>query len=85
VEEFQELPEVNVGCLIKGAFQKKGIPGATKKKEIVIGHGLTELGIELLSVLFEEVMATGVKAGGIEGPHEGNDEINDARGQGSLL
>ena len=86
MEEFQELPEVNVGCLIKGTFQKKGIPGAAKKKEITISCGLTELGIELLSVLFEEVMATGViQACGIEGTHKGNDEINDALGQGILL
>jgi hypothetical protein len=85
VEEFQELPEVDVRGLIKVAFQKKGILGAPKKKEIAISCGLTELGIELLSVLFEEVMATGVKAGGIEGPHKGNDKINDACGQGSLL
>ena len=86
VEEFQELPEVDVRGLIKGAFQKKGIPGATKKKGIAIGHGLTELGIELLSVLMEDARVTGVvQVCGIEGTHKGNDEINDALGQGILL
>jgi len=86
VEEFQELLEVDVGCLIKVAFQKKGILGATKKKEIAISCGLTELGLARLSVLMEDAIVTGVvQAGGIEGPHKGNDEINDALGQGILL
>jgi len=71
--------------LIKGAFQKKGIPGAAKKKEIAIGRGVVKLGVDLSSVLFEEVMTAGIKAGRIKGPHKGNDEITDALGQGILL
>ena len=85
MEKFQELLQVDVSGLIKGAFEKKGIPGAAKKKEIAIGRGVVKLGVELSSVLFEEVMAAGIKAGRIEGPHEGNNEVSHAAGQGLLL
>jgi len=85
VEKLQELVEIGVLDLIKGAFKKKGIPRASEKKEIAVGHGLVKHGIKLLSVPFKEVMSAGVKACGIKGPHEGSDEINDFVGQGILL
>jgi len=44
-----------------------------------------ELGIELLNVFFEDVMASRVKPGGIQGAHKDDDEIDDAAGQGILI
>ena len=77
VEELQELLELGVLGLIKGTFQKEGILGAPKKKEIVIGHGLVKLGVKLLRLLFAEFMAAGVKACSIKGTHECGNEIDD--------
>jgi hypothetical protein len=85
MEEVQEFLELGVLGLIKGAFKKKGILCAPDKKEIAVGYGLVELSIKLLGLLFEDVMAAGIKAGGIEGPHEGSDEINDTGWQGFLF
>jgi len=80
VEELKELLELDILDLIKGAFHKEGIPGAPKEKEIAIPHGLVELGIKLLGMFFEKVMAAGIKARGIDGPHKNNYEISDAAG-----
>jgi hypothetical protein len=52
VEESEKPLEMNVSCLIKGAFQKQGIFGAPEKKEIAIFQGPLKLGTELINGLF---------------------------------
>ena len=83
--EFQELLDVGVPGPIKGAFKENGIPGAAEKEGIAIRHGLAEIGMKLLGVLFEQVMAARIEAGCIDASDKGDDKIGDAAGQGILL
>jgi hypothetical protein len=57
VGELQGLLEVSILSLIKGAFQKKGLLGTSKKKEIAIVHSLSKPCIELVNMFFKEFMA----------------------------
>ena len=71
--------------LVKGTFKVEDIPGAAQEKEIEIAQCPFKLHVELRDVLVEDLMAARVKAGGIDGSHEGNGELANAFGHGRLF